>query len=224
MEEIEIWKDVVDYEGLYKVSNLGKVFSVHKNSLKCLHYNQNYACCSLYKDGIKNTTKVHILMGRAFLNKDYLLKKLVINHINFKRDDNRLSNLEVVTPRVNANHKHISSFSKYTGVNWNVTAKKWVAKILVNRKRIHLGLFTSEVEASQYYEDALVCVNENRPQDIKVKEAINTSKYLGVCFNKKNKNWNAFIRVNKKSIYLGTFKTEQEAAEAYQNAKQQLTT
>jgi group I intron endonuclease len=45
-----------------------------------------------------------------------------------------------------------------------------------------------------------------------------SSKYVGVCFNKKKSKWVCVITFNKKSIYLGAFLTEIEAALAY-NAK-----
>lgn len=42
-----------------------------------------------------------------------------------------------------------------------------------------------------------------------------SSQYLGVCWNKKNKNWRVLVSVNKKRIDVGSFKTEKEAALAY---------
>lgn len=43
----------------------------------------------------------------------------------------------------------------------------------------------------------------------------NTSGYKGVYFNKKNNNWKAMIKVNKKNIYLGYYNTTIEASKAY---------
>ena len=44
------------------------------------------------------------------------------------------------------------------------------------------------------------------------------SGYSGVIFNKKNKNWNAYISIRKKKIYLGVFNNSVDAAKAYNKA------
>jgi len=46
----------------------------------------------------------------------------------------------------------------------------------------------------------------------------NTSGYIGVYFNKINKNWNSRISLNKKQIHLGCFNTPEEAHKAYLEA------
>lgn len=50
------------------------------------------------------------------------------------------------------------------------------------------------------------------------KNVKSTSKYVGVCWNKRNEKWQSEIKINKKNIYIGLFKTEIEAAEAYKKA------
>lgn len=39
-----------------------------------------------------------------------------------------------------------------------------------------------------------------------------SSKYLGVCYNKNNKNWRAYVSIEGRNKHLGSFKTEKEAA------------
>ena len=51
----------------------------------------------------------------------------------------------------------------------------------------------------------------NKPKTLKPK----TSKYIGVCWNKKHKKWYAHIKINKKTIYLGCFDDPKDAARAY---------
>jgi hypothetical protein len=46
----------------------------------------------------------------------------------------------------------------------------------------------------------------------------NKSGYRGVCWNKQSKRWNAFIRINKKSVFLGSFNSKERAACAYNDA------
>lgn len=64
----------------------------------------------------------------------------VVNHKDFDRQNNKLSNLEIVTHRENANRKHLKSTSKYVGVGWHKRIKKWQSRIVVKRKIIHLGI------------------------------------------------------------------------------------
>lgn len=45
-----------------------------------------------------------------------------------------------------------------------------------------------------------------------------SSKYVGVCWFKRNKNWKSSIRYNKKTYHLGYFNTEIEASDRYQEA------
>jgi len=49
-----------------------------------------------------------------------------------------------------------------------------------------------------------------------------TSVYKGVCWNKRLKKWVAYIKKNRKQIYLGVFKKEVDAACAYNNAASEL--
>ena len=67
----EVWRDVVGYEGLYKVSNFGRVKSFHNNSLpQLIRINPNksgYATVALSKNGEMKSRGVHILVAEAFI-------------------------------------------------------------------------------------------------------------------------------------------------------------
>lgn len=73
----------------------------------------------------------------------------MIDHINGNRNDNRISNLRVVDAIGNARNmrKRASNTSGYTGVTWFARDKKWWAKIIVNRRCIHIGYFTEILDA-----------------------------------------------------------------------------
>ena len=49
-----------------------------------------------------------------------------------------------------------------------------------------------------------------------------SSKYRGVCWHKKNKKWTAHIKIDKKTIYLGIFESEEDAAMAYDAKAKEL--
>lgn len=111
--EGEIWKDVVGYEGLYKVSNLGRVFSLkrkvlNKRNIKPrmlkLHRTNKYCFVSLCKDRKRRLRceKVHRLVAMAFIQNPN--NKPCVNHINNNGFDNRVENLEWVTNYENIQH------------------------------------------------------------------------------------------------------------------------
>lgn len=105
----EVWKDVQDYEGLYQVSNLGRVKSVdrvvHRNDgidmfragkIKNTHDNgKGYLVVSLYKHNKGQFKYVHRLVAQAFITNPNNLP--VIDHLNCNRADNKAVNLEWVT-------------------------------------------------------------------------------------------------------------------------------
>lgn len=99
----EVWKDVVGYEGLYKVSNLGNVWSYYKNKKITPAKNcDGYLNVSLRKEKKGKTHKVHRLVLIAFTAK--VEQKEEVNHIDNVRDNNVLANLEWVTRRENLAH------------------------------------------------------------------------------------------------------------------------
>lgn len=115
---MEIWKDVVGYEGYYEVSSYGRVRSVnryvntgilhndiklHKGKLlKCNLKRTGYLCVDLSKENKVRTVSVHRLVAMAFIPKPQ--DKNVVNHINLDKLDNRVGNLEWVTSKENSQH------------------------------------------------------------------------------------------------------------------------
>jgi len=100
-----IWKDVVGYEGLYKVSDTGIIRSeitgkVRKQSLQT---NKRYFCIGLSKDGASRMHRTHRIVAMAFI--DNPENKPEVNHISGDRMDNSVGNLEWVTRSENHVHK-----------------------------------------------------------------------------------------------------------------------
>jgi hypothetical protein len=156
----EIFKNIPNHID-YKVSNLGNVKSVKFNKERVLKttLRNGYKRVILYKKNTTETYMVHQLVAITFLNHKLSGMKLVINHINFDKLDNRLVNLEVVTQRKNANKKHLKSSSKYTGVSWDKNSKKWRAQTTIDGKQKHLGLFECELEAYKKYCQKLINIS-----------------------------------------------------------------
>jgi hypothetical protein len=155
--ENEIWIKIAGFED-YLISNLGSVKSLKFNKEKTLKNQINsdgYLHVNLSVKGKKITKSIHQLVAIAFLNFKPCGMERVVNHKNFNRKDNRLCNLEIITCRENTNQKHFKSTSKFTGVNWCKSNNKWQARIRINKKRINLGFFDCEIEASKAYENKL---------------------------------------------------------------------
>jgi len=101
-------KDIVDYEGLYFLNELGEVFSYPKKTRKGIRKlllnksNCGYLMIDLCKDGKIKKFLVHRLMAQTFLKNDE--NKTQVNHINGIKTDNSLINLEWVTRSENQKH------------------------------------------------------------------------------------------------------------------------
>ena len=99
----EIWKDVEGYEGLYQVSNLGRVRSLYTNrQLKKISTSTGYHAVGLYKDGRSKRCSVHRLVAQAFLPNPE--RKATVNHKNGDKHDNCADNLEWATHEENQRH------------------------------------------------------------------------------------------------------------------------
>lgn len=98
----EIWKDVTGYEGLYQVSNLGRVRSLTRyKRIMTGHINTwRYRQVTLTKNKIKKMFSVHRLVAEAFIPNPE--NKPEVDHINTLRDDNRVENLRWVSSSENS--------------------------------------------------------------------------------------------------------------------------
>lgn len=155
---MKIWKDIPGYENLYQINSIGDIKSLSRGREKILGKFLNkkgYYLSFLYKDGKRYPITNHQLMAITFLNHTKCGMKLVVNHKNGIRTDNRIENLEIVTNRVNCMNRNIIKSSKYTGVNLDKRSKKWRSGIRINGKRIELGFFDNEIDAHNEYLKAL---------------------------------------------------------------------
>ncbi|WP_366915210.1 NUMOD4 domain-containing protein [Companilactobacillus sp.] len=84
----EQFKDVKGYEGLYEVSNHGRVFSHYGKGkiLSSCKTSSGYKLVNLVKDGIKKDVNVHRLVANAFI--DNPLGKRCVNHIDGNKTNN----------------------------------------------------------------------------------------------------------------------------------------
>ena len=97
----EIYKDIVGYEGLYQVSNLGNVRSAKSNKL-LKPSSRLYADVDLSKDGIHKRQAIHRLVALHFLPNPKQCNE--VNHIDGNKHNNNVENLEWVTQEENRKH------------------------------------------------------------------------------------------------------------------------
>lgn len=159
----EIWKDIPNYEGIYKVSSLGSIKSlerfrfgnkgamtiVNSRTLATSINRNGYVTVCLSKNSKKKTRTIHQLVAMAFLNHKPNGHKIVVDHINNIRTDNRLENLQLITQRENTSRNKTSK-CKYTGVSLDYN-NKFKCSITINGKVKYLGRYNNGKIANAVY-------------------------------------------------------------------------
>ena len=145
----EIWKPISGYEGLYEVSNLGRVKGLKRNRILKPHNTNRYYQVCLCKNGIQTDKLIHRLVAEAFIpNPDNLPE---VNHKDENKLNNAVSNLEWLSQADNlaygtrierirsARSKAVQSFnaegvlvSKYASIN-EAAEKTGLAPINISR-------------------------------------------------------------------------------------------
>ena len=111
----EQWRDIDGYDGMYQVSDLGRVRSKHSGEWKVLRPGKTkdgYLRVDLYRNGKQNHSLVHRLVAQAFIpNNDD--NKTQINHINEVKSENRVSNLEWCSAQYNNTYNDLHLRKNY---------------------------------------------------------------------------------------------------------------
>lgn len=141
---MEIWKDIEGFEGVYQISNLGRVKSLHFNKTLYLRYSNDecgYKKVNLFIKGIQKTITIHRLVASHFLNNKY--NKRTINHLDGNKSNNKVINLEWATYSENIQHAYDNKLKCGSkGIN-NASSKK-VLKYTKGNKFIKLYMSVSE--------------------------------------------------------------------------------
>jgi len=108
-EKKEIWKDVVGWRGLYKVSDFGRVMRIKRaidasegRILKPWKNTGKYPCVDLCDSGRRKCVPIHCLVAAAFIGPRE--NKLEVNHKDGNKNNGNLDNLEYVTRQENMLH------------------------------------------------------------------------------------------------------------------------
>ena len=159
----EIWKDIKDYEGIYQVSNLGRVKSLEKvvNNRKYPEkimkqtLSEDYLRVTLYKNSKRNTKQVHRLVAEAFIPNPE--NKPQIDHKDANKTNNFVSNLRWCSQKENLDNpitkeKQRKAASELGKKIWK---KNLITNGTANRRKvlcIQTGeIFNSTAEAVRFY-------------------------------------------------------------------------
>lgn len=135
----EEWRDIQGYEGNYMVSNYGRVKSLprktaHIRILKPRLDKGGYLYLGLTKDGKPKTYKVHRLVGNAFIPNPE--NKYSINHIDGKKINNMVFNLEWATRKEQARHAVDTGLWKWTEESKAKLRKTQIERGIININKI----------------------------------------------------------------------------------------
>ena len=142
----EEWRPIEGYPA-YEVSSLARVRRVETGRILQPKLNGPYLAVNLYKDGRAKTRKIHRLFAEAFIPNPE--NKSDVDHVNRIKTDNRLENLRWSTHCENTRNKprQCNNSSGFIGVHYHSQARKFHARIKINRKIISLGLYITAEEA-----------------------------------------------------------------------------
>jgi len=166
---MEEWRDIPNYEGLYQISDLGRVRSLERRVLskegrtrlvraRFLKPNKTpngYLKVVLAKEGSRYTVLVHHLVGMVFMDYEPKGQDLVLDHKDADKLNNRKTNLQTIPNRDNVIKGTSRGVSKYVGVSWHSRDGVWQAKIWKEGRRKYLGSFDSEEAAHEAYQNEL---------------------------------------------------------------------
>ena len=152
---MEIFKDIKGTDGVYQISDLGRVKSLKYGKEKILKGSMGKTYKSVNIQGQRKC--MHVLVAEAFLGHVTCGHSIVVDHVDGNHLNNRLDNLQLISHRENIvkGLKAKGGTSKHVGVSWGKHVNKWLVRIEVNGKQKHLGVFTDELEASEAYQTEL---------------------------------------------------------------------
>jgi hypothetical protein len=153
----ETFKDIPGWSGLYKISNLGNVWSVKRNKpLKPFPRGKGYLGIFLFRNGDRTVYYIHQLVYMTWIGPLTKDRKYSIDHIDSNKKNNSVKNLRLVTHRENCKlNGYLIWGDKKTSRFTNVSKKgnKWLASTHLNGKKVFIGMYDDEFSALKNYDE-----------------------------------------------------------------------
>jgi hypothetical protein len=169
----EEWKDVIGYEGIYRISNQGRVVSLKFGKTRIMRTfdeGKGYNNVHLHQNKRGRNHRVSRLVAQHFLP-DWD-KSLQVDHINGVKTEDHVDNLRMVTNSQNLRSfqkKKKGTASKFRGVCFHKRDRRWQVYFRdLNGKQVHLGLFDDEESAARAW-DAAAIENGYNPEALNFK-------------------------------------------------------
>ena len=165
----EVWKDIKGYEGIYQISNYGRVKSLTRvvkgknNSKRKLSEKimipgldgSGYEIITLRGES-QRAFHIHHLVWDSFRIQKRQGRKVQVDHVDGDKRNNSINNLQLLNNRQNVSKYHKERRELPTGVEYYNKKKKRVrARIYIDGKYKHLGCFDNITQASNAYQKAL---------------------------------------------------------------------
>ena len=175
---MEIWKDVVGYEGLYQVSNMGRVKSLNYGRERILKASDNgsgYLYVALCKKGKYKNFLVHRLVAMVFISNPE--NKPCIDHIDTNKRNNKVENLRWVT-----HEENIIYSAKY------------------NKEVKHNSMLGSKNPRAKYTDEDVKYIRELYNDGRTIMEIVKIL-YPNYDYNQRRKEWNLIRSIAKRKSF-----------------------
>lgn len=147
-------KQITTYPNYY-ITECGKVWNNKKQKFLKPSLDNEYLSVCLSHNNKANKIRIHTLVAIYYLNHTPCNHNIVVDHIDNNKQNNHVSNLQLITQRENLSKDKTNKTSKFTGVSKDKASNKWRVSIYKNNKSINLGIFEDELKASEAYQIAL---------------------------------------------------------------------
>lgn len=168
-----IYKNVIGHENLYVITENGKLFSMTRGKFVKPKKRTERTSYVLSKKSKVKEYLASALVAEAFIRPRKEGEE--VHHKDLDKTNDHFTNLEILTREEHSDiHSRINSsdgelfrerkiikknnkgkYSKYNGVSWHKTHKRWQSLYRLNTKTYYLGMFNTELEACIAYNDAV---------------------------------------------------------------------
>lgn len=221
--KIEQWALPDKYFLKYMVSDLGRIKSLNYNNKgiegiikQSLSNNGYYHVRLKNKNNKLMNIKTHQMVAIGFLGHTLDRFNKVIDHKNNVKTDNRLVNLQIVTPRFNTNKDKIKE-GILIGDSWYKGENIWCPSVTIDNTLYKLGNYTTLKEASNAYNKAVYDWENDKIKPFKKQRVKNCIRFF-----KANKKWGVRIRYEGSYYHVGYYLTEIEAIDAKVNTENNI--